>query len=90
MLRKLLVAIAPLGAVLDVAQSTVTQALLPTTITQSTIDFSRPTGIRLGPKLKAPTTAPIRRSSPPATAIVNATNATNEAVLLRQVSALLV
>lgn len=79
---------APPGAVPDVAQSTVTQALPPTTLTQSTIDFSWPTGIRPGPKLKAPITAPIRRSSPPATAIVNATNAANEAALLRQVSAL--
>ena len=88
MLGKLSVAMAPPGAVLDVAQSTVTQALLPTTLTQSTIDFSQPTGIRPSPKLKAPITAPIRRSSPPATAIVNATNAANEAALLRQVSAL--
>ena len=78
---------APPRAMLDVAQSTVTQALLPTTLTQSTIDFSQPTGIRPGPKLK-PITAPICWSSPPATAIVNATNAANEAALLRQVSAL--
>jgi hypothetical protein len=35
-----------------------------------------------------PITASIRWSSPPAIAIVNATNAANEATLLRQVSAL--
>jgi transposase-like protein len=79
---------APLEAVPDIAQLTVTQAVPPTTLTQSTIDFSQPTSIRPGPKLKVPITAPIRRSSPPAIAIVNATNAANEATLLRQVSAL--
>jgi hypothetical protein len=79
---------APLGAVLDVAQSTITQALPPTTLMQSTIDVSQPIGIRPSPKFKAPITAPIRWSSPPTTAIVNTANAANEAALLRQVSAL--
>jgi hypothetical protein len=74
---------APLEAVLDIAQSTVTQAIPPTTFTQSTIDFSQPTSIRPSLKLKAPITAPIRQSSPPATAIVNAINAVNKATLLR-------
>jgi hypothetical protein len=79
---------APPEAVLDVVQSTVIQALLPTILTQSTIDFSWPTGIHPGPKLKAFIPASICQSSPPATAIVNTTNAANEAVLLCQVSAL--
>jgi hypothetical protein len=81
---------APLEAVPDVAQSTVTQALPPTTLTQSTIDLSWPTSIRPGPKPKAFILAPVRGSAPPATAVVNATNAANEAMLLRQIMALLV
>lgn len=66
----------------DVTQPT-TQSL-----TQSTLDFSRPTQRkRPGPKPTESFLAPIRRSAPAAT-IVNATNAANEAVLLRQIQAL--
>jgi len=59
------------------------------TLTQSTLDFSRPTGIRPGPRTTGqPFLTPIRRSTAPAAAIVNATNTANEAALLRQVMAL--
>jgi hypothetical protein len=69
----------------DIAQSTVTQS----TLTQSTLDFSRPTGIRPGPKPTGqPFLTPIRRSTAPATGIINATNTANEAALLHQVMAL--
>jgi hypothetical protein len=56
--------------------------------TQSTLDFSQPTQrIRPGPKPKASFQKPIRRSAP-AAAVANATNAANEAALLRQIQAL--
>ena len=67
----------------DAAEPIVTQSL-----TQSTLDFSRPTQrIRPGPKPKASFLTPIRRSAPAAT-IVNTTNAANEGVLLCQIQAL--
>jgi hypothetical protein len=70
--------------VLDVTQPIVTQSL-----TQSTLDFSRPPQHRHpGPKPKESFLAPIRRSAPAAT-VANATNAVNEVALLRQVQALL-
>jgi transposase-like protein len=66
----------------------VTQPIVTQSLTQSTLDFSQPTQrIRTGSKPKESFLKPIRRSAPAAN-VANATNAANEAVLLRQIQAL--
>jgi transposase-like protein len=74
---------APPMAVPDIAQSTVTPIL-----TQSTLDFSRPTqGLRPGPKPKTTSQKPLRGSYVPAINVANTINKANEDALIRQIQA---